>query len=76
MDRKWVVTIPPFFGFVGSFIAAKAPNMTTLIGGCLLIGATLPTAAVVHAIQAEILPKRLRAIASASAFVGAGLGGL
>ena len=35
-----------------------------LIGGGILIGVTLPSASVIHAIQAEILPLKFRAVAN------------
>ena len=75
-DRKWMVTVPPLFALAGSVISAKATSMNMLVGGGILIGVTLPSAAIIHAIQAEILPMKYRAIASGCAFVGASIGGL
>ena len=76
LDRKWMVTIPPLFALVGAIISARAETMSTLVGGGILIGVTLPTMPILNAIQAEILPMRYRAIASTVNFFGASIGGL
>ena len=56
LDRKYVATIPPLIAFVGAVISARANSMAALAGGGILIGATLCTVSVIHAIPSEILP--------------------
>ncbi|KAI0202473.1 major facilitator superfamily domain-containing protein [Astrocystis sublimbata] len=76
IDRKYIAAIPPLIGFVGAVISATAKSMPVLIGGGLLIGVTLSTISVVHAISSEILPLKYRALANGFNFVGGALGGL
>lgn len=76
MDRKWLVTIPPLLAFAGAIVSATAHDMTTLIGGGILIGTTLATLSIVQAIPSEVLPLKYRAIANGAGFVGSGLGGI
>ncbi|KAF2181658.1 MFS general substrate transporter [Zopfia rhizophila CBS 207.26] len=74
LDRKFMSSIPPLFAFVGAVISAKAKDMSMLIGGGILIGLTLPTASIVHAIQAEVLPLKYRAVANGFSFLAATVG--
>lgn len=74
LDRKYMASIPPLVAFVGAIISAKASNMSMLIGGGILIGVTLPTASIIHAIGAEVLPLKYRAVANGLAFLAASLG--
>ena len=76
LDRRYMVAIPPLFAFVGAIVSARATTMETLIGAGFLIGVTLPSASIVHAIQAEVLPNKFRAVANSFAFIGAAVGGL
>lgn len=47
-----------------------------LIGGGMLIGVALPSASVIHAIQAEVLPLKYRAVANGLSFFGVSMGSL
>lgn len=76
LDRKLMAAIPPLIAFAGAVISAKATDMTMLIVGGILIGATLPTIAIVQAIPSEVLPLKYRALANGFAFVGGAVGGL
>ncbi|KAF2474092.1 MFS general substrate transporter [Lindgomyces ingoldianus] len=76
LDRKYMSSIPPLFAFAGAVISAKAQNMSMLIGGSILIGITLSTAPIIHAIQAEVLPLKYRAVANAFSFIGASVGSI
>lgn len=76
LDRKYMASIPPLFAFVGAVISAKAHNMSMLIGGGILIGLTLPTASIIHAIQAEVLPLKYRAVANGFSFFAASIGSM
>ncbi|PSK54304.1 hypothetical protein B9Z65_3423 [Elsinoe australis] len=76
LDRKYLAAIPPLIAFVGSIVCAKAQNMSTLIGGGILIGVTLATIAIVQAIPSEVLPLKYRALANGFAFLGGAVGGL
>ncbi|KAK8044111.1 hypothetical protein PG993_004135 [Apiospora rasikravindrae] len=64
LDRKYMASVPPLVAFVGAVISAKATSMSMLIGGGILIGITLATVPIIHAIQAEILPLKYRSVAS------------
>ena len=74
LDRKWFVTLPPLIAMGGSILSAKAGDMGGLIGGGILIGLTLPSAAIIHAIQAEVLPLKYRTVGSALGFLGSIVG--
>jgi MFS family permease len=76
LDRKWTVSIPFLFSFVGACVSAKAKDMNTLIGGGILIGVGLSTLAILLAIPSEILPLKYRTISGGSAFLGGAIGGL
>ncbi|ORY16078.1 major facilitator superfamily domain-containing protein [Clohesyomyces aquaticus] len=76
LDRKYMSAIPPLFAFAGAVISAKAQNMSMLIGGSILIGLTLSTAPIIHAIQAEVLPLKFRAMANFFSFIGASVGSI
>ncbi|PNS21811.1 hypothetical protein CAC42_409 [Sphaceloma murrayae] len=76
LDRKYLAAVPPMIAFVGSIVCAKAQNMSTLIGGGILIGVTLATIAIVQAIPSEVLPLKYRALANGFAFLGGAVGGL
>ncbi|KAI1767967.1 MFS general substrate transporter [Hypoxylon sp. FL1150] len=76
LDRKYLAAVPPLIAFVGSVVSAKATSMSMLIGGGILIGATLATVSIVQAIPSEILPLKFRALANGFAFVGGAIGGL
>lgn len=69
-SRKWVAAIPPFVAFVGAVISARATSMSMLIGGGVLIGTTLSTVAIVHAIPSEVLPLKLRVVANGLGYMG------
>lgn len=60
LDRKGLATVPPLIAFAGAVVCATARDMATLIGGGILIGTTLSTVSIIHAITAEILPRTLR----------------
>ncbi|KAJ6622019.1 major facilitator superfamily domain-containing protein [Mycena sp. CBHHK59/15] len=76
LDRKYLAGIPPLIAFVGSVMSAKAQSMAILIGGGVLIGATLSTIAIVQAIPSEILPLKYRALANGFAFLAGSFGAL
>ena len=76
LDRKYMASVPPLIAFVGAAISAKATSMSMLIGGGILIGTTLATVPIIHAILAEILPLKYRAVANALAYVSGALAGL
>lgn len=76
LDRKWIVSICPLIAFAGAVVSARADSMTTLIGGGVLIGMTLPTTAVLQSIQAEVMPLKYRAVASTCTNFGAAIGTL
>lgn len=76
LDRKYLAAVPPLIAFVGAVISAKATSMIMLTLGGILIGTTLSTVAIIHAILAEILPLKFRALASGLAFVAGSFGGL
>ncbi|XXG99574.1 Ubiquitin-conjugating enzyme E2 1 [Hypoxylon texense] len=76
LDRKYLAAVPPLIAFVGAVVSAKATSMSMLIGGGILIGATLATISIVQAIPSEILPLKFRALANGFAFVGGAVGGL
>lgn len=76
IERKYMAAVPPLIAFVGAVISAKATSMSMLIGGGILIGATLATVPIVHAISAEVLPLKYRSLASGSGFVAGALAGL
>ncbi|KAK8115515.1 MFS general substrate transporter [Apiospora sp. TS-2023a] len=50
--------------------------MNMLIGGGILIGTTLATVPIVHAISAEVLPLKYRSLASGAGFVSGAFAGL
>ncbi|KAK8023366.1 hypothetical protein PG991_006605 [Apiospora marii] len=66
IERKYMAAVPPLIAFVGAVISAKATSMSMLIGGGILVGATLATVPIVHAISAEVLPLKYRSLASGS----------
>ncbi|KAF2455180.1 major facilitator superfamily domain-containing protein [Lineolata rhizophorae] len=74
LDRKYAAGIPPLVSFVGSAVCATSKDMNTLIGGSILIGFCLPTSSIVHAIQAEVLPLKYRALANGTAFLASSIG--
>ena len=74
LDRRYMVAAPPLVAAMGAIVSAQASSMSMLIGGGVLIGVTLPSAAVVHAIQAEVLPLKYRTVGSSVAFVGSAFG--
>ncbi|KAF2205838.1 MFS general substrate transporter [Delitschia confertaspora ATCC 74209] len=76
LDRKYMPAIPPLVAFVGAVVSAKANSMSMLIGGGILIGVTLPTASIIHAIQAEILPLKYRAVANFLNFLATAIGSI
>ncbi|KAI4862838.1 MFS general substrate transporter [Hypoxylon rubiginosum] len=76
LDRKYLAATPPLIAFVGAVISAKATSMSMLIGGGILIGATLATVSIVQAIPSEILPLKFRALANGFTFIGGAVGGL
>jgi MFS family permease len=76
LDRKSLAAFPPLIAFAGAVVSARATSMTMLIGGGILIGATLSTISIVQAIPSEILPLKYRALANGFAFVGGAVGGL
>ena len=76
LDRKWTVSIPFIFSFIGACVSAKAKSMNVLIGGSILIGVGRGTLAILLAIPSEILPLKYRAISGGSAFLGGAIGGL
>ncbi|KAK8070211.1 hypothetical protein PG994_006827 [Apiospora phragmitis] len=76
LNRKYLASVPPLVAFVGAVISAKANSMSMLIGGGILIGTTLATVPIIHAILAEILPLKYRSLASGLAFMGGALGGI
>lgn len=59
-DRKFLAVAPPLVATAGAVMSATARNMAVLIGGGILIGATLSTISILHAIPSEILPCKLR----------------
>lgn len=76
LDRRYLATIPTIISFAGAVISAKATSMNMLIGGGILIGATLSTISIVQAIPSEVLPLKYRAVANGGAFLGGAVGGL
>ncbi|KAK6850597.1 hypothetical protein PG987_000231 [Apiospora arundinis] len=76
LDRKYMASVPPLVSLVGAVMSAKATSMSMLIVGGILIGASLSTAPVIHAILAEILPLKYRTVANGLAFIAGALGGL
>ncbi|KAH8921382.1 MFS general substrate transporter [Atractiella rhizophila] len=76
VDRKYLAGIPPLLGVVGAVISAKAENVNWLIGGGILIGATLSTVSIAQAIPSEVLPLKYRALANGMSGWGGTLGGL
>jgi MFS family permease len=76
LDRKWMATIPPFIAAGGSVMCALSTDMNMLIGGSILIGTTLATIAIVHAIPSEVLPMKYRPLANGLGFLGGTAGGL
>ncbi|KAJ7063579.1 MFS general substrate transporter [Mycena amicta] len=72
LDRKYLAGVPPLIALAG----AVAQNMSTLIGGGILIGSTLSTIAIVQAIPSEVLPLKYRALANGYAFLAGSFGGL
>ncbi|RAO73849.1 uncharacterized protein BHQ10_009861 [Talaromyces amestolkiae] len=76
LDRKYIASVPPLIAFVGAVVSAKATSISMLIGGGILIGATLATIAIVQAIPSEILPLKHRALANGFAYMGGAIGGI
>ncbi|KAL7619813.1 hypothetical protein AAE478_010358 [Parahypoxylon ruwenzoriense] len=76
LDRKYVATVPPLIAFVGAVVSARASSMAALAGGGILIGATLCTVSVIHAIPSEILPLKYRALANGILAVAGSCSGL
>lgn len=76
LDRKYIASVPPLIAFVGAVISAKATSIGMLIGGGILIGATLATIAIVQSIPSEILPLKHRALANGFAYMGGAIGGM
>ena len=70
LDRRYMVALPPLIAVAGAVVSATATSMDTLIGGGMLIGFTLPSASIIHAIQAEVMPNKYRAVANAFSFLG------
>ncbi|KAI1246824.1 hypothetical protein MGN70_010707 [Eutypa lata] len=75
-DRKFLAVAPPLVATAGAVMSATARNMAVLIGGGILIGATLSTISILHAIPSEILPLKYRALANGFGFMGGAIGGL
>jgi len=75
LDRRYMVGVLPLIAVAGAIVSAKSTSMSMLIGGGFLIGLTLPSAAIIHAIQAEILPLKYRTVGSSIAFIGSAIGG-
>lgn len=76
LDRKYLAAGPALLAFVGAVISAKANDMSTLIGGSVLIGACLSSSSITGAIPAEVLPNRLRTLSSGLNFAAGGLAGV
>ncbi|KAJ7860463.1 MFS general substrate transporter [Mycena olivaceomarginata] len=78
LDRKYLAgaSVPPLIALVGAVLSAKAQSMVILIIGGVLIGTTLSTISVVHAISSEILPLKYRALANGLGFIAGSFGGL
>ncbi|KAK7749249.1 hypothetical protein SLS62_008328 [Diatrype stigma] len=75
-DRKLLAVAPPLVATAGAVMSATARSMAVLIGGGVLIGATLSTISILHAITPEILPLKYRTLASGFNFMGGAVGGL
>ncbi|KAJ7308566.1 major facilitator superfamily domain-containing protein [Mycena albidolilacea] len=76
LDRKYLAGVPPLIALVGAVLSAKAQSMAVLIIGGVLIGTTLSTISILHAIPSEILPLKYRALANGLIFIGGSFGGL
>lgn len=76
LDRKWVISVPYIFSFIGACVSATAKDMNTLIGGGILVGVALSTLGIGLAIPSEILPLKYRPVSGGVAFLGGAIGGL
>ena len=74
--RRWFIIVLTFFGVIGSIIIARATSMNMAIAGEVISGLAFGVQAVIHAVLAEVLPRRWRPYAQSCATVSAGLGGL
>lgn len=76
LERKYLAAGPPLVAFAGAAISARAESMEMLVGGGILIGATLSTISIVQAIPSEILPLKYRPIAQGLCGIAGTIGGL
>ncbi|KEF51203.1 uncharacterized protein A1O9_12706 [Exophiala aquamarina CBS 119918] len=76
LDRRYLASLPPLIAFAGAVISARATSMNMLIGGGILIGVTLSTVSIVHAIPSEVLPLKYRVIANGLGYLGGSVAGI
>lgn len=74
--RRWALTVPTFFGIIGSIILARANSMSVALVGNAIVAASFAAQPLLHAVASEVLTHRNRVAAQAAVNVGSGLGGV
>lgn len=78
LGRRYFMVVGQAFGFVGSCIAARATNISTLIGANVLIGISGATQVLYPLLIQEIVPNKYRGLSQSlitlSVFPTLGLG--
>jgi MFS family permease len=74
--RRWFLIGLTFCGVIGSIIIARATSMNVAIAGEVISGLAFGAQALLHAVMAEVLPRKWRPFAQAIATVSGSLGGV
>lgn len=74
--RKWFLTVPTAFGFVGSMIVARASSMQMAIAGFVVGGVSFGAQPLVHAVASETMPRKYRSFAQGACNAAIALGSL
>ncbi|KIW19365.1 hypothetical protein PV08_03660 [Exophiala spinifera] len=74
--RKWILVVPNIGGIAGSIISARATSMGMYIAGFCVGGIGFGSQGLILAVVSEVLPRRFRSWAQASANIMNALGSI
>ena len=74
--RKWILVIPNIGSVVGCIISGKATSMGMYIAGFAVGSVGLASQGIILAVVSEVLPRKVRSWAQASANVANALGSI
>lgn len=72
--RKWFLVVFSAAGVVGAIIVARASSMAMAIAGFTVLGISFGVQPLLHAVAAEVLPRRWRPYAQAATLSGSSMG--